>query len=61
MLDPALGAGALLDMGIYPLTFAHLMLGEAEELRAVADLSERRHRPRRRGRRPLPGRRAGHA
>ena len=27
MLDPALGAGALLDMGIYPLTFAHLLLG----------------------------------
>ena len=39
MLDPALGAGALLDMGIYPLTFAHLLLGEAEELRATADLS----------------------
>ena len=31
MLDPALGAGALLDMGIYPLTFAHLMLGPSAE------------------------------
>jgi predicted dehydrogenase len=41
LLDPALGAGALLDMGIYPLTFAHLMLGEAEELRATATLSDR--------------------
>ena len=40
LLDPALGAGALLDMGIYPLTFAHLMLGEAEELTATASLSE---------------------
>ena len=40
LLDPALGAGALLDMGIYPLTFAHLLLGEPEELRAVAALSE---------------------
>lgn len=41
MLDPALGASALLDMGIYPLTFAHLVLGPAERLTATADLSER--------------------
>jgi predicted dehydrogenase len=40
LLDPELGAGALLDMGIYPLTFAHLLLGEAEELTAAAVLSE---------------------
>ena len=40
MHDPALGASALLDMGIYPLTLAHLMLGEAEELVATAHLSE---------------------
>ena len=40
LLDPALGAGALLDMGIYPLTFAHLVLGEPERLTAVANLSE---------------------
>ena len=40
LLDPALGAGALLDMGIYPLTFAHLLLGEAEELRGRRDLAE---------------------
>ncbi|MBB3042140.1 Gfo/Idh/MocA family protein [Nocardioides soli] len=38
MLNPALGASALLDMGIYPLTFAHLMLGPAEEVRATAAL-----------------------
>jgi len=38
MLDPDLGAGALLDMGIYPLTFAHLMLGEVGSLTAQADL-----------------------
>ncbi len=40
MLDPGLGAGALLDMGIYPLTLAHLLLGEAESLHGVAALSE---------------------
>jgi len=40
LLDAAMGAGALLDMGIYPLTFAHLLLGEAEQLTATAVLSE---------------------
>ncbi|CAN5450147.1 Gfo/Idh/MocA family oxidoreductase [soil metagenome] len=40
MLDPTLGAGALLDMGIYPLTVAHLLLGEADSLTATAHLSE---------------------
>jgi predicted dehydrogenase len=40
LLDVALGAGALLDMGIYPLTFAHLLLGEAEQLTATAVRSE---------------------
>ncbi|MGY2701684.1 Gfo/Idh/MocA family protein [Nocardioides sp. HB32] len=41
MLDPGLGASALLDMGVYPLTFAHLMLGEALSLAATAELSDR--------------------
>ena len=41
MSDPALGAGALLDMGIYPLTLAHLLLGEAEAVTAQASLSDR--------------------
>ena len=35
LLDPALGGGAMHDIGLYPLTFAHLMLGEALELKAV--------------------------
>ena len=40
LLNPALGAGALLDMGIYPLTLAQIVLGEPERLTAVAHLSE---------------------
>ena len=37
-----LGAGALLDMGIYPLTFAHLCSARPGELRAVGGPSARR-------------------
>jgi predicted dehydrogenase len=40
LLDPALGGGALLDMGIYPLTFASLFLGEPSRISATATLSE---------------------
>jgi predicted dehydrogenase len=40
LLDPALGGGVLLDMGIYPLTFAQLFLGEPSDVAAVASLSE---------------------
>jgi predicted dehydrogenase len=40
MWDPALGAGALLDMGIYPLTFARLMLGPYAAVVAAGDLAE---------------------
>lgn len=39
--DPALGASALLDVGIYPLTFAHLILGEPSGIAAAGTLSER--------------------
>ncbi len=40
MWDPALGAGALLDMGIYPLTFARLMLGPYAAVMAAGVLAE---------------------
>ncbi|MBM7519105.1 Gfo/Idh/MocA family protein [Nocardioides nitrophenolicus] len=40
LLAPELGGGALLDMGVYPLTLAHLLLGEAEELRAVGVVTD---------------------
>ncbi len=40
LLDPALGGGALLDMGVYPLTFASLFLGQPSTIAAVASLSE---------------------
>ncbi|MET0468739.1 MAG: Gfo/Idh/MocA family oxidoreductase [Aeromicrobium sp.] len=39
--DPALGASALLDVGIYPLTFAHLILGEPTGIAAAGVLSDR--------------------
>ncbi len=37
--DPALGGGALLDLGIYPITLAHLALGAPQTVAAVAALS----------------------
>ncbi|HJR37027.1 MAG TPA: Gfo/Idh/MocA family oxidoreductase, partial [Nocardioidaceae bacterium] len=36
LLAPELGGGALLDMGIYPLTFAQVFLGEPDQMAAVA-------------------------
>lgn len=38
LTDKALGASALLDMGIYPLTFAHLLFGAAAEVKGIANL-----------------------
>ncbi|WP_299530699.1 Gfo/Idh/MocA family protein [uncultured Streptomyces sp.] len=37
--DPALGGGALLDLGVYPVAFAQLLLGEPDRIQADALLS----------------------
>ncbi|MEU0254998.1 Gfo/Idh/MocA family oxidoreductase [Streptomyces sp. NPDC006184] len=37
--DPALGGGALLDLGVYPVSFAQLLLGEPDGVTASAVLS----------------------
>lgn len=38
--DPALGGGALLDLGVYPVSFTQLLLGEPSDVVARAVLSE---------------------
>ena len=38
MRAPELGGGALLDLGVYPVTFAHLFLGPPQHIRAWAAL-----------------------
>jgi len=38
--DPELGGGALLDLGVYPVSFAHLLLGEPSDVAARAVLSD---------------------
>ncbi|MEV7086794.1 Gfo/Idh/MocA family oxidoreductase [Streptomyces sp. NPDC093085] len=37
--NPALGGGAVLDLGVYPVAFAHLLLGEPDRVQADALLS----------------------
>jgi predicted dehydrogenase len=39
--DPALGGGSLLDLGIYPIFLAHLLLGKPDTLKAVGSLSSK--------------------
>lgn len=37
--NPALGGGALLDLGIYPVWFAHLWLGKPKTIAAIGNLT----------------------
>ena len=37
LFAPSLGGGALLDLGIYPISFAHMVLGEPSRITAVSD------------------------
>nr|WP_313896138.1 Gfo/Idh/MocA family oxidoreductase [Streptomyces sp. YIM 98790] len=37
LFDPAAGGGALLDVGTYPVWFAHLLLGAPDEITAWSD------------------------
>ncbi|AWW39862.1 oxidoreductase [Streptomyces sp. AS58] len=38
--DPRQGGGALLDLGVYPVSFAHLLLGEPSDIAARSVLSD---------------------
>lgn len=40
LFDPALGGGALLDLGIYPVSFASHLFGEPSGIHAAANLGE---------------------
>lgn len=41
LIDPALGGGALLDLGIYPVSFLHLVLGTPTHITARAVMTNR--------------------
>ena len=40
LFDPALGGGGLLDVGIYPVSMAAMLLGQPNRIASLADLGE---------------------
>jgi len=40
LFDPALGGGGLLDVGIYPLSFASMFLGKPNRIASMAEIGE---------------------
>jgi predicted dehydrogenase len=40
LFDPALGGGGLLDVGIYPISLAYMLLGRPEQVTALAELGQ---------------------
>ena len=39
--EPELGGGALLDLGIYPISFAHMVLGKPKKITATAAFTDK--------------------
>lgn len=40
LYNPTIGGGALLDLGIYPLSFAHMILGEPQQIYSYAYIGQ---------------------
>jgi predicted dehydrogenase len=40
LFDPVLGGGALLDVGVYPVSLAYFLLGEPESVEGIAHIGE---------------------